>query len=89
MTQARQAPAGHPDATGGPVVFTSCTAISTLPLHRREAHCRWSLTRDGAYARLKSTLSAFNKDPRDAGVFAGAVIDEDVLAFRRTLLSAL
>ncbi|CAG8900326.1 unnamed protein product [Penicillium egyptiacum] len=71
-----------PDATGDPVVFTKLHSDLDIAITSSWGPYRGSLTRDQAYARLKSTLSAFNKDPRDAGVSAGTVSDEDVLAFQ-------
>ncbi|KAJ5237940.1 hypothetical protein N7489_008031 [Penicillium chrysogenum] len=75
-------PGPSPDATGDPVVFTKLHGDLDIAITSSWGPYRGSLTRDEAYARLKSTLSAFNKDPRDAGVFAGAVSDENVLAFQ-------
>lgn len=71
-----------PDATGDPVVFTKLHGDLDIAITSSWGPYRGDLTRDQAYARLKSTLSAFNKDPRDADVSAGTVSDEDVLAFQ-------
>ncbi|KAL5333682.1 hypothetical protein BJX70DRAFT_403352 [Aspergillus crustosus] len=70
------------DATGDPVVFTKLHIDLDIAIASSWGRYRGSLTRDEAYARLKRTLSAFNKDPRDAGVAAVTVSDEDVLAFQ-------
>ncbi|KAJ5470949.1 hypothetical protein N7530_008306 [Penicillium desertorum] len=75
-------PGLSPDATGDPVVFTKLHGDLDVAITSSWGPYRGSLTRDEAYARLKRTLSAFNKDPRDVGVSAGAVSDEDVLAFQ-------
>ncbi|KAJ5648906.1 uncharacterized protein N7484_002629 [Penicillium longicatenatum] len=71
-----------PDATGDPVVFTKLHDDLDIAITSSWGPYRGDLTRDQAYKRLKSTLSVFNKDPRDAGGSAETVSDEDVLAFQ-------
>lgn len=71
-----------PDATGDPVVFTKLHTDLDIAITSSWGPYRGVLTRDQAYMRLKNTLSAFNKDPRHDNVTAGAVSDDDILAFQ-------
>ena len=71
-----------PDATGDPVVCTKLHGDLEVAITSSWGPYRGSLTKDEAYTRLKTTLSQFNRDPRDPSSAAVPITDADVLAFQ-------
>ena len=71
-----------PDPAGEPVVAVKLHDDLEVAITSSWGAYRGNLTKAEAYSRLKSTLSKFNKDPRNATSTAVPITDADVLAFQ-------
>ncbi|KAM7215995.1 FAD/NAD(P)-binding domain containing protein [Rhypophila decipiens] len=72
-----------PDPSNGdPVVAVKLHSDLEIAITSSWGPYRGNVTKSEAYSRLKSTLSKFNKDPRDGGSLGKEIRDQDVLAFQ-------
>ncbi|KAI1077924.1 FAD/NAD-P-binding domain-containing protein [Whalleya microplaca] len=71
-----------PEPAGEPVVAVKLHEDLEVAITSSWGPYRGNMTKEEAYARLKSTLSKFNKDPRDETSAAVRITDDDVLAFQ-------
>ncbi|TVY34652.1 Uncharacterized protein LOCC1_G008301 [Lachnellula occidentalis] len=71
-----------PDPTGEPVVVVKLHDDLDIAITSSWGAYRGNMSKAEAYSRLKSTLSKFNKDPRNQTSVAVPLTDSDVLAFQ-------
>ena len=71
-----------PDPAGEPVVAVKLHNDLEVAITSSWGPYRGNLTKAEAYSRLKSTLSKFNKDPRNTTSMSVPITDADVLAFQ-------